>query len=255
MAAERPGGVHCRAEQRSRHSPESRTPRSSATPTRSSCTPPGAQASQKSPPSRRGRICRYDIFKHLLIGTVDPVAYALVMDALTHSGPAVPSRVADSSVPGLPTWHRPVQRADYIQMLSALPNILFVPVPFANLVGAPELAAEPALKCYVFAAGCPWTACWPGSPAMRRWRSYVLGERLQLGQRGTDLALQGDALLDNGVGGSGDRRVRQGLSPRRWRRRSARPIPLAAECPPRRSARNSLRPLNGSPPRRSRTRW
>ena len=102
------------------------------------------------------QICPLDAYEHLLIGTVDPVTYALVMDALTHSGPAVPSRVSrlvclQAYQPGVD----PLNAQNYIQMLSALPNLLFVPVPFANLVGAPELAAEPALKCYVFAAGCP----------------------------------------------------------------------------------------------------
>ncbi len=39
------------------------------------------------------QICPAHVADHLLIGTSDPVAYALVMDALNHPGPAVPSRI------------------------------------------------------------------------------------------------------------------------------------------------------------------
>src|SRR4051794_30892331 len=101
------------------------------------------------------QICPIDVDEHLLLGTVDPVTYALVVDALNHVGPAVPARVSRGVClrlyqPGV----NPLSAQAYLQMLSALPNLAFVPVPFANLVGAPELAAEPKLRCYVFAAGC-----------------------------------------------------------------------------------------------------
>ncbi|HEX3706521.1 MAG TPA: hypothetical protein VHV76_07795 [Mycobacteriales bacterium] len=41
-------------------------------------------------------VCPGHVTDHLLIGTVDPVAYALVMDALTHRGPADPARIGKS---------------------------------------------------------------------------------------------------------------------------------------------------------------
>ncbi|HEX3706532.1 MAG TPA: lipase [Mycobacteriales bacterium] len=41
-------------------------------------------------------VCPGHVTDHLLIGTVDPVAYALVMDALNHPGPADPSRIGKS---------------------------------------------------------------------------------------------------------------------------------------------------------------
>jgi triacylglycerol esterase/lipase EstA (alpha/beta hydrolase family) len=41
-------------------------------------------------------VCPGHITDHLLIGTSDPVAYALVIDALSHAGPAVPSRISRS---------------------------------------------------------------------------------------------------------------------------------------------------------------
>ena len=38
-------------------------------------------------------ICPGDVNEHLAIGTIDPVAHALAIDALTHDGPADPARV------------------------------------------------------------------------------------------------------------------------------------------------------------------
>jgi hypothetical protein len=100
-------------------------------------------------------ICPLDLDEHLAIGTIDPVAYALVMDALGHAGPAAPSRIARSVCtqliqPGVD----PVEARTYLQILAAAPGLLSVSTPDANLVGAPEVKAEPALRCYVYAAGC-----------------------------------------------------------------------------------------------------
>lgn len=41
-------------------------------------------------------ICPLHIADHLVMGTFDPVGYALVMDALTHPGPAVAARVSSA---------------------------------------------------------------------------------------------------------------------------------------------------------------
>jgi hypothetical protein len=41
-------------------------------------------------------ICPVHLAEHLVMGTIDPVAYAVVLDALTHAGPARSSRVARS---------------------------------------------------------------------------------------------------------------------------------------------------------------
>jgi hypothetical protein len=100
-------------------------------------------------------VCPSDVDEHLMVGTVDPVTYALVMDALTHRGPAKPSRV-DRGVcsrvyqPGVD----PARAQMYLDILGATPGLLAVDVPDANVVGAPEVAGEPRLRCYVFAAGC-----------------------------------------------------------------------------------------------------
>jgi hypothetical protein len=100
-------------------------------------------------------ICPLDLYEHNTIGTVDPVAYALVMDALRHDGPAQPARI-DRSVchrfyqPGVD----PANVQTYLQPLAAAPGLLSVSTPDFNIVGAPETKYEPALRCYVFAAGC-----------------------------------------------------------------------------------------------------
>ncbi len=41
-------------------------------------------------------VCPLHVADHLLIGTADPVAYALVLDALEHAGPAEPGRISRS---------------------------------------------------------------------------------------------------------------------------------------------------------------
>jgi hypothetical protein len=100
-------------------------------------------------------ICPLDLDEHLTVGTVDPVAYALVMDALTHRGPADPSRINRSVCrqiyqPGVD----PASAQTYLQTLAAAPGLLSVSTPDFNLVGAPEVKREPALRCYVYATGC-----------------------------------------------------------------------------------------------------
>jgi hypothetical protein len=48
----------------------------------------------------------------------------------------------------------PLNVQTYLQILRGVPGLLAVDVPDVNLVGAPEVAAEPALRCYVYASGC-----------------------------------------------------------------------------------------------------
>jgi hypothetical protein len=103
------------------------------------------------------QLCPRDFYEHLTVGTVDPVAYALALDALSHPGPADPTRVArlsglcsQATMPG-------VNLADpntAAQILAALPTLGSVTVgATATLTaGAPVLAAEPPLACYAFAA-------------------------------------------------------------------------------------------------------
>ena len=86
-------------------------------------------------------VCPGHITEHLLIGTVDPVAYALVMDAINHAGPAVPSRI-DHSVcsqlfqPGVVPATFAVNFAKTSAYLAAV------------LATSPHVPAQPALAPY-----------------------------------------------------------------------------------------------------------
>jgi hypothetical protein len=100
-------------------------------------------------------ICPLDAYEHLGVGTVDPVAYALVTDALDHAGPADPARIPRSAClalyqPGVD----PLNAQNYLQMLSATFTLAATAMPDGNLAGIPDVPAEPPLRCYVFAAGC-----------------------------------------------------------------------------------------------------
>ncbi|MBA2346669.1 MAG: lipase [Solirubrobacterales bacterium] len=121
---------------------------------------------------------------HLLIGTVDPVAHGLALDALDHDGPADPSRVSPLSVCGLP-YHEGV-------------NTLTLPNDSAKAVASfagyqPKLVpAEPKLACYV-AGSCPASATAPatGKSCVSRRRFTV---RLPRGLRSVSVTLNGKRL-------------------------------------------------------------
>ncbi len=110
-------------------------------------------------------LCPADTYEHLNVGTVDPVAYALAIDALDHDGPASEARI-DPAVctqtyqPGVD----PANANMYRQILEGAPGLLAVAAP-ANVVGVPTPRSEPALRCYVFAE-C--TAASGGSDASGR---------------------------------------------------------------------------------------
>lgn len=100
-------------------------------------------------------LCPSDSYEHNFMGTVDPVTYALVMDALSHRGPAVPSHVPVSVCtavyqPGID----PANPQNYLQPVQLLPAIVSIVIPGFNVVGAPETPSEPPLRCYVLARGC-----------------------------------------------------------------------------------------------------
>ncbi|MDP9181916.1 MAG: lipase [Actinomycetota bacterium] len=100
-------------------------------------------------------LCPNDPYEHNFNGTVDPVTYGLVMDALNHPGPARPSRVPRAVCdqqyqPGID----PANPENYLQPVQLLPAIAGIVVPTFNLVGAPETPDEPPLRCYVFERPC-----------------------------------------------------------------------------------------------------
>lgn len=102
------------------------------------------------------QICPADLYEHNAAGTVDPVDYALAVDAITHPGPAKLSRIPNGVcsqlyMPGV----NPLNVNAELQILSAAPSLLSVPFgPIGKLFGVPDLRKEPALACYVLASGC-----------------------------------------------------------------------------------------------------
>ena len=86
-------------------------------------------------------ICPLDVADHITMGTTDPVGFAVVMDALTHPGPAVASRISRSVCSTL--------LMPAINPLTLLPNELRLATQVAtSLATAPLLLHEPALQPY-----------------------------------------------------------------------------------------------------------
>lgn len=100
-------------------------------------------------------ICAADPNEHLTVGTFDPITYALVMDALTHAGPADPSRIDRAVCTQLyMPYVDAISANTWLPVLAAAPNLASVAIPDVSFAGAPLLAREPALPCYVYATGC-----------------------------------------------------------------------------------------------------
>lgn len=90
-------------------------------------------------------ICPAAPYEHLLVGLIDPVAYALAIDALSHDGPADPSRIgldvcAQLLHPGINPVTAPIDGAA-------------AAASFGSYQAA-TVPAEPALACYT-TASCP----------------------------------------------------------------------------------------------------
>nr|WP_221383024.1 lipase [Actinoplanes polyasparticus] len=88
-------------------------------------------------------ICPANATEHVGLGTADPVAYALTMDALSHEGPARPSRISrgvcsQTLMPG-------VDPATYERDFAATNEAIA-----ANVTAARLVPREPALEPYVF---------------------------------------------------------------------------------------------------------
>ena len=91
-------------------------------------------------------LCPLDLNEHLLLGTIDPVAYALAIDAISHPGPADPARVSPPCL-GLNPGINPLSFAT--DMASAMLVLT------STIATYPHVASEPPLACYALAVGCP----------------------------------------------------------------------------------------------------
>jgi pimeloyl-ACP methyl ester carboxylesterase len=107
-------------------------------------------------------VCPLDVNEHLAIGTIDNVAYSLAVDALEHPGPADPARLDPAVCAQL--LHSGVDP------LTAATDLADAAADLALTIATyPHVAAEPPLRCYVFAAGCPAAATAPGTaPGQRK---------------------------------------------------------------------------------------
>jgi hypothetical protein len=86
-------------------------------------------------------ICPGNTADHVAIGSYDPVAYAIMIDALTHPGPADPARI-DRAVcaQALPPHVDPVGfPVNYAKVWAEI---------WTQLTSSPKVDAEPALKAY-----------------------------------------------------------------------------------------------------------
>jgi hypothetical protein len=91
------------------------------------------------------QICPLDLNDHLAIGTYDPVAYAIATDALTHPGPAEPSRVSRSVcgqllMPGVNPATFATDEASSLAEIGV------------TVATYPHVPREPAQRCYVTAS-------------------------------------------------------------------------------------------------------
>ncbi|MBA3301667.1 MAG: lipase [Thermoleophilaceae bacterium] len=103
-------------------------------------------------------ICPADTYEHVTVGTIDPVAYELAIDALGHDGPADRKRIS-AAVCG-EVFHPGAkdQPLDGLQKsISALQGQLSVVG-----VGGRRVNGEPALKCYVTVECSAATGLAPG---------------------------------------------------------------------------------------------
>lgn len=91
--------------------------------------------------------CPLRIADHLTNGTVDAVAWAMVVDAITHPGPVDLSRI-DANVCG----QLLIPGLDPLTAIQGGGNALLHLT--SAVASAPRLISEPALPCYVYAHGC-----------------------------------------------------------------------------------------------------
>jgi triacylglycerol esterase/lipase EstA (alpha/beta hydrolase family) len=89
-------------------------------------------------------VCPNDTADHFAIGSYDPVGYAIVVDALTHAGPAVRARIplttcTQQFMPGVDPATFPADYAAFVQYAGDSQG------------DAPMVPREPPLKRYVFA--------------------------------------------------------------------------------------------------------
>jgi hypothetical protein len=119
-------------------------------------------------------ICPLNVADHLAY-YYDPVAYALVIDALTHPGPADPARINRSVCTQLSMPY--IDPTDIPSYTAHIYNAIFID----RLHNEPQTRTEPPLKCYV-TASCPARSR-PGKHTRRKKRHHNHDGRMFRGAR------------------------------------------------------------------------
>jgi hypothetical protein len=137
-------------------------------------------------------VCPNATYEHLAVGTVDPVAHDLAMDALDHDGPADPERI--SRLVCARDLHPGIDRTTVAQNASA------AAISFQTYQPR-KLTAEPALACYTTATCATRADAQAGGPRrcasrrrftvrlplLRGARATVGGKAIKLRRRGRHL--------------------------------------------------------------------
>ena len=109
-------------------------------------------------------LCPLDVSDHVMIG-ISPATYALVVDALTHDGPAVLSRTSTAGCTSLlmPGVTDPASANAVVPSLQAAVGTLAIaPGPLPNpVVSEPVVYTEPTVPCYAYAT------CEPDAPEVK----------------------------------------------------------------------------------------
>ncbi|MEA2241683.1 MAG: hypothetical protein QOD24_1239 [Solirubrobacteraceae bacterium] len=126
-------------------------------------------------------ICPLHIADHLALGSYDPVGWALVIDALTHDGPADPARISRAVcarlfMPGVDPVAFPANYARYLATIAT------------GLLSGDQVTAEPPLRCYVTATCAAAAAPAPPSRCAGRDRVTL---RLDRGLRRARVTVDG----------------------------------------------------------------
>ncbi|HEX8122832.1 MAG TPA: hypothetical protein VF549_16385 [Solirubrobacteraceae bacterium] len=104
-------------------------------------------------------VCPNDTADHLVLGSYDPVGWALALDALTHDGPADPARLDPAAIcaqPFMPGVDPAAFPANWGRYLAAVGE---------GSRQAEQVGAEPPLKCYAAGTWADGGAGAPGSGA------------------------------------------------------------------------------------------
>ena len=114
-------------------------------------------------------ICPNDTSEHLALGSYDPVTWALLLDALDHSGPAVPSRIGltpctEQLMPGVDPATFPTNAFDAVVDVETSP--------------AQSLNAEGPLACYTTASCAPVAPACPRLRTVRIALPAIRGDRI-----------------------------------------------------------------------------